>query len=330
MRPFLLAVFAALALSAAPAVLALAPPARAAIEGKDEYPPGVLVRLAARDYPPDAALLWRVTPDVGVDRADTAPELFQFIAPPGTYLVDLTVLAVVDAKPVISAARKTVKVVSPTPPMPKPTGDIRQAIGKLRFDSGFCSATIVLPRRSDGRWEIACAAHCVSRLGQRATLVLRDGRQFDVEAAARDGEADVSWWLMRSASEADLPAAVLAGALPAPATRVAHSGWGVDNPGNTEFGTVADETLSDGKLAFNLSVSGGDSGGAIYRADTSEIVATVCCTRAKGYFTRMYGGSCLRLARLRPLIGTSEADQGAAPVITLPCSYGALLPALSR
>jgi hypothetical protein len=75
------------------------------IVGETHYGPYELVRLKAFNYDPKVTLRWRVTPDTDVQRADTAVDLLQFVAPPGTYTVDLLVVRVVGDKAEIEEAR---------------------------------------------------------------------------------------------------------------------------------------------------------------------------------------------------------------------------------
>ena len=48
---------------------------------------------------------------------------------------------------------------------------------------------------------------------------------------------------------------------------------------------------SNGQLQFRLSVSSGDSGSGIFRADTGEVVGVVCCTSGLGVNAAMWGGA---------------------------------------
>src|SRR5262249_36997558 len=97
-----------------------------------------------------------------------------------------------------------------------------------------------------------------------------------------------------------LPYALLARTDPAPGTAVWHNGYGVDKPGNREDGVVTAAPNADGQLQFRLSVSSGDSGSGIFRADTGELVGVVCCTTGLGVNTAMWGGASTTALRLRP------------------------------
>jgi len=126
---------------------------------------------------------------------------------------------------------------------------------------------------------------------------LREGRSFAVVVAALDRRSDTAW-LLTAQREDGLPYAMLGKEAPPVGTRIWHAGWGIDNPGNTEYGLVNGGPNSQGMLSMTMSVSSGDSGGGIFREDTGELVATVCCTQARGARAPMYGGSCLALAEL--------------------------------
>jgi len=51
---------------------------------------------------------------------------------------------------------------------------------------------------------------------------------------------------------------------------------------------------------MTLSVSHGDSGGGIFREDTGELVANVCCTKGIGLKTTMWGGCSTKALALLP------------------------------
>jgi hypothetical protein len=88
-------------------------------------------------------------------------------------------------------------------------------------------------------------------------------------------------------------------------------GYGIDRPGNREDGRVTGAETPDGQLQMELSVSSGDSGGGIFRSDTNELVAVVCCTTDRGRKTLMYGGSAERAGRMRPV---SQMDEEWEPL----------------
>ena len=84
-----------------------------------------------------------------------------------------------------------------------------------------------------------------------------------------------------------------------------------------EDGRITGAETSDGQLQMELSVSSGDSGGGIFRADTNELVSVVCCTTERGRKTLMFGGSTEQAAKLRPASKTDDAwEPIAIPVCT--------------
>ncbi|MBM3982767.1 MAG: trypsin-like peptidase domain-containing protein [Planctomycetes bacterium] len=298
------------------ALFALAPHALAVepvrIVGETKYKPHSLVRLRAENVDPKAAILWRVHPAKGVQRATTPRGVLEFAAHPGTYEIELLVIRQTDAGLVVEESQITVAVEgcgqvppAPVPPDPKPPGkaNVEQAIGKLRFGSAGCTATVIGPRRPDGKWDVLTAAHCTGGVGSRGTFTLKDGRVLNVTVAARNADCDVTWLVTDSAVE-DLPFANLAVKNPPVGTEVWHMGYGVDQPGNREDGRITGAETSDGQLQMELSVSSGDSGGGIFRADTNELVAVVCCTTERGRKVLMFGGSAERAARMRPVVKT--------------------------
>jgi hypothetical protein len=196
-------------------------------------------------------------------------------------------------------------VVPPPPiivPPPSTQADPVGATGRLRFGSSGCTATVIGPRRADGRWDVLTASHCTGGVGARGTMTMKDGRAIPVVVTARETSSDISWMVTEGVVES-LPHAFLAANNPAAETGVWHMGYGVDVPGNREEGRILGATLQ-GQLAMELSVSSGDSGSGIFRRDTNELVAVVCCTTRKGAKVTMYGGSCERAAQLKPPIRT--------------------------
>lgn len=189
----------------------------------------------------------------------------------------------------------------PVPPAPK----VEASIVRLQFGSSGCTATIVGPRRADGRWDVLTAAHCTGAVKSVGKITLLDGRKFPVTVQVRNPICDITWMIAET-TDADLPYAMLASANPAPGTAIWHKGYGVDKPGNKEEGTVVSEQDSNGQLKMNLSVSSGDSGSGIFRVDTNELIAVVCCTASMARKGSMWGGSTLRANQLRPVQQTFE------------------------
>jgi len=176
------------------------------------------------------------------------------------------------------------------------------ATGQLRFGNAGCTATVMYPRRSDGRWEILTAAHCTGGVGSKGSIKLKDGRTIAVTVAVRDQKCDVSWLVTDDATLTELPYAKLAVGDPAVGVSIWHMGYGVDKPGNKETGAVVRGPDSKGQLEMTLSVSSGDSGSGIFRSDNGELIAVVCCTSSMGRPGSMWGGSATSAARLRPSI----------------------------
>jgi len=123
------------------------------IVGETQYKPHSLVRLRAESVDAKAALLWRVHPSKGVQRATSPRGVLEFAAHPGTYEVELLVIRTAGEGLQVDEARVTVEVeqcqpVPPLPPRPdpKPPGggklDPVNALGRIRFGSAGCTATV--------------------------------------------------------------------------------------------------------------------------------------------------------------------------------------------
>ncbi len=297
------------------AVLILAGAAHAAeptvrIAGETKYKPHALVRLKAEGVDAKAALLWRIHPAKDAQRATAPRGILEFAAHPGLYEVELLVIVNGDGGLVVDECRVTVEIEGCGPKVPEPkspgAAQPEKAIGKLKFGTAGCTATLIGPRRPDGKWDILTAAHCTGGVGSAGTFTLKDGRAFAVKIAAREATADLTWLVTDSTTD-ELPYARLAEKNAAIDTAVWHIGFGVDRPGNREEGRVTGEETDDGQIPMELSVSSGDSGGGIFRADTGELIAVVCCTTERGRKVLMFGGSAERAARLRVPV-KSETD----------------------
>jgi len=304
-------VFLAAALLAC-GTLAAQPDAGLKLTGDATYEPFTIVKLKAEGVSPKAALIWRVTPDEKVSRATTTRDRLEFVAPPGVYRVELLVITVdADGNAHAEERRTTVTIKSccppkpdePKPPEPGPGGtlDPSNAIGRIQFGSAGCSATVVGPRRSDGRWDVLTAAHCIASQGQKGSMRMpKSGKTLGVTVVNFDRQSDLCW-LVTDEPVSEIEYANLAKSNPSRGVKVWHQGYGVDVPRNREDGEVTSSgELTGGQLQFYLSVSSGDSGGGIFRADTNEVVSAVCCTQAKGVKTFMYGGSAERAWKMRP------------------------------
>jgi hypothetical protein len=128
---------------------------------------------------------------------------------------------------------------------------------------------------------------------------LRDGRSCELRVVTVHGTPDLAWCVTEEALP-DWPFALVAGRNPEPDTPVWHAGFGTDRPGNREEGTVAERENKQGQLRLLLNVSSGDSGGGIFRADSGELVAVVCCTSGAGRKVAMWGASAEAIVRTRP------------------------------
>lgn len=304
--------WAVLALSAGP----ILPPARAvglSVEGNLTCPCHKMARLKATGYQVGSAIVWDVSPDDKADLAEVGDQLL-LTGPPGSYVVKARAIKLDGARTIVESARVTVTILAPpapaapaAPPAPKPDApkpdapkpDPKAATCKIVFGRAGCTASVVWPRRADGRWDLVTAAHCVAGAAKKGKCYMRSGRVLDVEVTAVDAKADVAW-LVTATKEDSLPYVVLATACPPVGTRVWHNGFGVDRPGNVESGTVAGAEAADRQIPFRLSVSSGDSGGGIFIESTGELLATVCCTKARGRLAPMWGGSAMRAAEIRP------------------------------
>lgn len=288
---------------------------RCMIGGDTKVPRDSLVRLSADKADPKAGLIWRVSPSKGVSRATNPRGIFEFVAPPGTYEVDLLAVTVIEGGQVdVRESQTVVTIGESTPPPdvkppvpPAPKANALQALCRLRVGNAGCTATVIYPRRADGRWDIATASHCTGGVGTRGEVTLKDGRKLAVTITVHAKQPDLCWLVTDDATLADLPYAVMAAQEPEPGTAVWHAGYGVDQPGNREDGTVSASPDSNSQIRFNLSVSSGDSGGGIFRTDTNEWLSAVCCTASMARKGSMWGGSTMTAAKLRPK-PTGEID----------------------
>lgn len=188
----------------------------------------------------------------------------------------------------------------PNPP-PPPKAETVKAIVKWRTGNTGCTATIIGPRRADGKMDIFTAAHCTGRVGSKATIVTHDNKSYSVTVVVRESASDIAWAVTDEA--VDLPYALLATKLPEPGARIWHQGWGVNKPGNRETGTVVGVSSDDLMLLMNIYFSSGDSGSGVFDEATGLVVSTVY-----GYQGRTgIGGHCLRAAQLRPKDSTPPA-----------------------
>lgn len=183
------------------------------------------------------------------------------------------------------------------PPAPKP--DAPRAIARIQFGNSGCTATIIGPRREDGRWWVLTAAHCIKSVGQHGSMRLLDGRTTGIVVAALDRTSDCCWCYTEANSET-FPFAHLAERSPPVGSKVWHAGYGVHVPGNREDGAVEALPDSNGQVRFRLSVSPGDSGGGICLNESGEVVSPVCCTTNLGAPGSVWGASPESARRLKP------------------------------
>lgn len=279
------------------------------IEGPDKVRQHRMVILKPSGGAEGSAYDWEVSPDDRAHVEQRGDELL-FTAPPGTYRVTLRAISVADGKVGVKKCRLDVTIEGDAPPTPipvppppdkgKPPPDGKanpaRALLKLRVGSSGCTATVIGPRRADGRWDVLTASHCLDRAG-KGTVTTQDGRTLRVTKTAQDARADICWLVTDDPVE-DLPFATLCKEVPPAGTPLWHAGYGVDRPGNREEGTVLG--VDGQQLRMMLNVSSGDSGGGIFRADTGELIANVCCTRSRASRTTMWGGHSVRAIEMRP------------------------------
>jgi hypothetical protein len=290
----------------------------AAIAAPDRVPEHRLVLIKQKNKIEDAWHLWDVTPE------DTADVLVQgdtliLTAPPGTYRIRLTVLKIKDGRPQTPQVCRHTLVVErsgqqpPAPPSPgpgpgpgtpkPPEGGTKpnpaKALGRIQFGNAGCTATPIWPRRSDGKWDIITAAHCMTGVGARGIFTAQDGRRIPVRVTVHEKGSDLAWLVTESPVES-LEYALLAKQMPQPGSKVWHAGYGVDRPGNREEGELVNPEAGQYQATYMISVSSGDSGGGIFSDATGEWLGAVCCTRAKGVRATVWAGHALRAAALRP------------------------------
>jgi hypothetical protein len=227
------------------------------------------------------------------------------------------------APPPTKASEQTPKKLKPAPqededaapkpkPKKKPKPDIEEfsdpiaAIGRIQFGNAGCTANVIAPRRKDGRYDVLTAAHCISSQGQRGTMELRNGKKFGVSVVVFDKRCDCCW-LVTDGTQGILPTVRLSDGTPEVGDAVYHAGFGIDKPGNTEHGVLRAKPNSDGQCEFEISVSPGDSGGAIVHAKSGRVISPTCCTSVLGARGRVWGASPECCARLRPKPG-ARAD----------------------
>ncbi|AMV29275.1 hypothetical protein VT84_33075 [Gemmata sp. SH-PL17] len=310
-------------------------PQKLALEGPTKYKPYQLVRVKASGLDPKAGIIWRVYPSQDVQRATTPRGILEFAAPPGTYQIEALVITTgadgaisVDEQAmsveIESCCDKAPPIVPPTPQPPiKPKANPVAALGKIQFGNAGCTATVIGPRRADGKWDVLTAAHCVTHVGvgAKGSMTLPDGRKLAIKVGSIYETPDCAWLTTEDATLADLPFAEIAASNPPVGTKIWHKGYGVDVPGNREDGEITFAQDGNGQLQMSLSVSSGDSGGGIFRDDTGELISCVCCTTAKGQKARVWGCAADIARKYRPGASGTETwtpieipDAGIGPV----------------
>ena len=298
---------------AATLALAAIGPARAELKiaGELKVKRDRMVRLRAAGHDKAAAVTWRWDKKK-LDGGRSGDRLW-LVGPPGEYVVEcLAIKLGADGKTEIEEAEVTVSITGdccppgaerpppgpPVPPViekPSPKADPVNARARITFGTSGCTATVIHPRRKDGRWDLLTAAHCVRAVGQKGTAVMAGGRKLAVTVTAHAREPDLCW-LRTDESADDLPFAVLAKELPPPGARIWHMGYGVDRPGNKETGTYVGPSRYAGMIRVDISMSSGDSGSSFFREDNGESIGTMF-----GTINRLgHGGDCVTAWKIRP------------------------------
>lgn len=282
-----------------------------AIVGPKVAAPHQLVRLSPNKDVSGGAVEWSVTPDDKGEWVELPDGGIVFTGKVGDYRASLRVYRIQDGKVRLETARWSfsLKDASAAPPGGgKAASMVPDCIARLSVGRSGCTCTAVWPRRSDGRWDVLTASHCTGGIGSKGVMTLKDGREIRLTVTQRQTTADLTWFATDEPVES-LPYAVLATADPEPGVPVWQAGYGVSQPTVRKDGVVTGRT-EDGKLSFRLLADHGDSGGPIFRSDSAELVAVVCCSAQPGVKTEMHGGSATIAARLRPvaMIGTPETD----------------------
>lgn len=105
---------------------------RPAIKADKTYEPYKLVRLAAENVPPKAGVVWRVRPGRDVDKSSQPDKTkLEFVAPPGTYEVEILVVTVAaDGQVNIDETTTTITIGAkqPDPPGPSPNDPLAETL----------------------------------------------------------------------------------------------------------------------------------------------------------------------------------------------------------
>lgn len=272
------------------------------IEGAVTVKEHRLVQLKATGYDPGSAFDWSIDKDGLVDVIEKGDELY-FAGPPGEYVVTCSALKIVGMGIVKTKCRVrvTIEAAGPKPPdkgKAPPVGkmskeEAERALVYINFGSSGCTATVIGPKRADGRWNIFTANHCLGSGLKKGRAKLQDGRVVNVSVVWADYASDGAWLVTDSAVD-DMPFAYLSKDAPPPGTAVWQAGYGVNTKRQTRTGEIRSGPRKDGKLTMKLAVSSGDSGGGIFRADTNEVVASVFGTEGWAGQVITVGCSCVK------------------------------------
>jgi len=191
-----------------------------------------------------------------------------------------------------AARSRMVTAAAPAVPTPATAG------GKITVPRGDVAsvgtATVIGPRRADGRWDVLTAAHVV-RGAERASLAV-GGKSVKLVVAVTDEKADVAWLVTEVAHE-HLPFALLA-------DRPAKAGEALWHKGCTSGeceGKALPTTNEIGTLWTDLPGSFGDSGAAIFRKSDGRVVAVLTGSPNHGAREgkQVIGGGLLRIVLAR-------------------------------
>lgn len=182
------------------------------------------------------------------------------------------------------------------PAKPKGPGRLDPMGARLKIKSGSsgCTATVIGPRRADGRWDMLTAAHCIGSRDGRVTATTPAGKVYEARIVVQNKAHDLAWGILDTTD--DLDYALLAKTLPDAGTRIWHAGYGVDVPGNREEGVWEGTGRVEGMWYGRIKVSSGDSGSGFFHAETGEVVGVLYGTGGG----KTIGGHCLSAWAIRP------------------------------
>ena len=210
----------------------------------------------------------------------------------------LSVLGGVTVTQVSGCCTSTIPTIhDPDKPPPDDKPDPLNAIGKIAMQGGYCSGTVVGPRRSDGRWLIVSASHCFKRVGEDATFITRDGISRKITVIAIDRKPDIAI-CSTDTGQGKMSFTYIADGTPPGGTAIWHAGFGQDRPANREDGKVIGGPDNNGQVQYELSVSPGDSGGGIVTDSDGHLLSPVCCTTNLAARGRVWGGSPEMIRRM--------------------------------